>query len=90
MLPPSFVDFALSRKLTDGVMIAGCAENDCFHRQGNEWTMRGETIFPAFPGPCKKRTVIKVVDADHHTMEMYFDTPDGEMKTMEIRYERAS
>ena len=38
MLPPSFVDFALSRELADGVMISGCAENDCFHRLGNEWT----------------------------------------------------
>ena len=40
MLPPSFVDFALSRQFADGVMIAGCAENDCFHRSGNEWTMQ--------------------------------------------------
>jgi coenzyme F420-reducing hydrogenase delta subunit len=40
MLPPSFVDFALSRRFADGVMLAGCAENDCFHRLGNEWTMR--------------------------------------------------
>jgi ferredoxin/coenzyme F420-reducing hydrogenase delta subunit len=38
MLPPSFVDFVLARNLADGVMIAGCAENDCFHRLGNEWT----------------------------------------------------
>jgi len=40
MLPPSFVDFALSRRFADGVMLAGCAENDCFHRLGNEWTLR--------------------------------------------------
>ena len=40
MLPPSFVDFALSRRFADGVMLAGCAENDCYHRQGNEWTIR--------------------------------------------------
>jgi coenzyme F420-reducing hydrogenase delta subunit/ferredoxin len=40
MLPPSFVDFALSRQFADGVMLAGCAENDCFQRLGNEWTMR--------------------------------------------------
>jgi len=40
MLPPSFVDFALSRRFADGVMLAGCAENDCFHRLGNEWTMQ--------------------------------------------------
>jgi len=38
MLPPSFVDFALARHHADGVMIAGCAENDCFHRSGGEWT----------------------------------------------------
>jgi len=38
MLPPSFIDFALSRKFADGVMLAGCAENDCYHRLGNEWT----------------------------------------------------
>jgi coenzyme F420-reducing hydrogenase delta subunit/ferredoxin len=40
MLPPSFVDFALSRRFADGVMLAGCAENDCFHRLGNDWTMQ--------------------------------------------------
>ena len=38
MLPPSFVDFVLSRKLADGVMIAGCAEGDCRYRLGDEWT----------------------------------------------------
>jgi coenzyme F420-reducing hydrogenase delta subunit/ferredoxin len=40
MLPPAFVDFALSREFADGVMLAGCAENDCFHRLGNEWTIQ--------------------------------------------------
>jgi ferredoxin/coenzyme F420-reducing hydrogenase delta subunit len=40
MLPPSFIDFALSRHFADGVMLAGCEENDCFHRLGNEWTIR--------------------------------------------------
>ena len=40
MLPPSFVDFALSRKFADGIMLSGCAKNDCYHRLGNEWTMR--------------------------------------------------
>ena len=38
MLPPSFVDFAFARGFADGVMIAGCAEGDCQHRLGNEWT----------------------------------------------------
>ena len=39
MLPPSFVDFALSRRHVDGVMVAGCAEGDCQQRLGNEWTI---------------------------------------------------
>ncbi|MBT8099123.1 MAG: hydrogenase iron-sulfur subunit [Gammaproteobacteria bacterium] len=38
MLPPSFIDFTLSRKLADGVMLAGCAESDCYYRLGDEWT----------------------------------------------------
>lgn len=38
MLPPSFIDFALSRDLADGVMLAGCAEGDCYYRLGDEWT----------------------------------------------------
>ena len=40
MLPPSFVDYVLARDFAHGVMIAGCAENDCFHRLGNEWTVQ--------------------------------------------------
>ena len=36
-LPPSFVDFALSRRLAEGVMLAGCADGDCYHRLGGEW-----------------------------------------------------
>ena len=38
MLPPSFADFALSRRLADGVMLAGCASGDCRYRLGDEWT----------------------------------------------------
>ncbi|MDA0706345.1 MAG: hydrogenase iron-sulfur subunit [Proteobacteria bacterium] len=40
MLPPSFIDFALSRSYADGVMLAGCAEGDCYYRLGNEWTQQ--------------------------------------------------
>jgi ferredoxin len=40
MLPPAFVDFALSRNLSDGVMLAGCAEGDCYYQLGNEWTQQ--------------------------------------------------
>lgn len=37
----------------------------------------------------KIREAIKVTDKDHHTMEMYEDRGQGEMKTMEISYTRA-
>lgn len=38
MLPPPFVDFALSRNLADGVFISGCRECDCHFRLGAKWT----------------------------------------------------
>ncbi len=41
MLPPSFIDFALSRKLVDGLFLTGCREGNCHHRFGQKWsTMR--------------------------------------------------
>jgi coenzyme F420-reducing hydrogenase delta subunit/ferredoxin len=40
MLPPAFIDFALSRGHADGVMLAGCAESDCYYRLGNDWTQQ--------------------------------------------------
>ncbi len=38
MAPPSLVDFIISRGLADGVAIVGCAERDCFNRNGGAWT----------------------------------------------------
>jgi ferredoxin/coenzyme F420-reducing hydrogenase delta subunit len=38
-LPPAFIDYVLSRKLAEGVIIAGCAENSCFNRFGIKWTI---------------------------------------------------
>ena len=37
MLPPSFIDFLISRKHTDGVFLTGCADGDCHYRLGQEW-----------------------------------------------------
>jgi len=37
-LPPSFIDFVLSRNLADGVVLAGCPGGDCQYRFGAEWT----------------------------------------------------
>lgn len=38
---------------------------------------------------AKMRQVIKVVDKDHHTFEMYEDRGQGETKSMEINYTRS-
>jgi coenzyme F420-reducing hydrogenase delta subunit len=38
MVPPSLIDYVISRNLTDGVVIAGCAERGCYHRLGVAWT----------------------------------------------------
>lgn len=38
MLPPSFIDYVISRGLADGVMLSGCSEGECHQRLGIEWT----------------------------------------------------
>jgi ferredoxin/coenzyme F420-reducing hydrogenase delta subunit len=38
MLPPSFVDYILSRHLAEGVVLSGCSEGECYFRFGIEWT----------------------------------------------------
>jgi len=37
-LPPAFIDFALSRGHAEGVLLAGCRENNCMYRLGDRWT----------------------------------------------------
>jgi len=37
-LPPSFIDFVLSRHHADGVVLAGCGSCDCNFRLGIDWT----------------------------------------------------
>ena len=37
-LPPSFIDFVISRRHADGVAFAGCAAGDCYQRFGVDWT----------------------------------------------------
>jgi len=37
MLPPSFFDFVISRRLADGVLVSGCRDGDCHFRLGARW-----------------------------------------------------
>lgn len=51
------------------------------------WEMKSEISMPGMV--MKKRTVITLVDDNHHKMEAYLDVPDrGEVKNMEISYTR--
>lgn len=38
MLPPSFIDYVLSRNLAEGVFITGCSSTGCYNRLGARWT----------------------------------------------------
>jgi ferredoxin/coenzyme F420-reducing hydrogenase delta subunit len=38
MIPPSLIDYVISRNLADGVVVAGCAERACYQRLGVAWT----------------------------------------------------
>lgn len=58
--------------------------------QGKNWTMLSEFINPRDGKTVGRRSVIKILDANRHTMESYMTGPDGnEFKTMEIEYVRA-
>ena len=37
-LPPSFIEYALTRGGVDGVLLTGCRDGDCYHRLGVRWT----------------------------------------------------
>lgn len=38
MLPPAFIDYAISKGIADGVFLTGCAPGSCQHRNGVAWT----------------------------------------------------
>jgi ferredoxin/coenzyme F420-reducing hydrogenase delta subunit len=40
MIPPSLIDYILSKGLADGVVVAGCGESTAYNRLGVEWTRR--------------------------------------------------
>ena len=57
---------------------------------GKIWTMTGGFADPQSGKTLQKRSVITLQDSDHHLMETYMTTPEGdESKIMEISYERA-
>ena len=55
---------------------------------GRVWTMVGIMPNPQTGEDIVKKSVISLHDDDHHSMAMYFETPEGESKGMEIAYAR--
>lgn len=37
-LPPAFLDFIITRRHADGVVLSGCKEGNCYYRFGIDWT----------------------------------------------------
>lgn len=62
-------------------------ETGTVDESGKTWEMSSE--FEMHGATMKKRTIIKILDNDHHTMESFMTQPGGEeMKSMEIDYKR--
>lgn len=40
MLPPSFIDYVISRGLADGVVVTGCRRGECQYRLGQHWLVQ--------------------------------------------------
>jgi len=56
---------------------------------GKVWTMYEDTTDPMTGKPMKKKSIIKVLDKDRHSMEMFFQQAgQPEHKCMEIQYVR--
>ena len=56
---------------------------------GKTWEFDGVMSDPMTGKDCNVKEKVTVIDADHHTMEMWAPAPDGKMfKNMEIAYTR--
>lgn len=57
---------------------------------GKVWTLHSRFTPPGAPQEMAKRSVIRLIDDNNHSMESFVTGPDGnEFRTMEITYKRA-
>lgn len=57
---------------------------------GRRWEMVGQMADPSTGRGLRKRTVIELIDDDHHTMATHFQKEgEAEVRVMEIAYVRA-
>ena len=65
-LPPSYIDYALSRDLAEGVFLTGCREETCYNRWGIDWMearLAGERD-PALRGRVARNRIGKLWAAE--------------------------
>ncbi len=97
---PAFVGrgywgYNFSSKLYEGFWIDNASsmiqtETGSVDATGKIWTMLSEFQSPQDGKTIVKRTVIRLIDQNHHSMESFMTGPDGrEFKTMEIQYVRS-
>ncbi len=81
----------------EGFWIDSCGtgmqlENGSVDESGRVWTMMGQSPDPQNPhsnNTITKKSIITLIDNDHHTLEMSFQSPDGSWnKCMKIEYRR--
>lgn len=78
MMPPSFIDYILSKDIADGVAIVGCGEGACQYRLGPQWSedriegrrdphlrarVPRERLLRIWETPVHWRSVVKQLDA---------------------------
>lgn len=64
-------------------------EKGTVDESGTVWTMLSTFVIPGQGTEMPRRTVITLIDDNHHMMESYVLPPgESEFKSMEIRYER--
>jgi hypothetical protein len=73
----------------DNMSTAVMISNGSLAADGKTWTFEGSFPDPMTGKDLAVKEKVTVVDADHHTMEMWMPGPDGTMfKSMEIAYSR--
>lgn len=80
----AFVSTWMDTVSTSVMMTTGTADQD-----GKTMTFTGSMDDPLSGKPMALKEVVRIIDADHHAMEMWNPAPDGQMfKSMEITYSR--
>ena len=104
-LPPSFIDYVLSRDLADGVFITGCSKGECYQRFGQDWTeerlarrrdpylrtrVPRDRIRTLWAAPTDRRKLLKAIESFADSFSMRTATPGASGITLEPNEEKSA